>query len=181
MVTSYPARQRTGSRNKDAVNPVFLEAEAKVLEWLVAEGHDVQDARPQRTYYDFALGNLWTVDVKCDQWMQTTGRVAWELYLETRGVLRESWGMDARLDYVAFVAPHIWKLVLVDTEAVRDLIAKQEKGFNLPKSGELVAFSKEGNDQRTGKGVALSIDYLRRHGCIKKEAQLGLDAEEGPE
>lgn len=177
MVTSYPARKSTGTRSRDVQDPLFKEAEERVFIWLQEQGYTVSDERKAKTFYDFRIGSangqaVFALDVKCDQYAATTGRVAWELFVETRGNMREGWGRDDRLDYVAFVLPHEWRVIMVDTDCIRTLIAKQDQGFNLPKEGELVAFRKEGTDGKTAHGLALSLEYLRRHGCIKREELL---------
>lgn len=183
MVTSYPARKSTGTRSRDVQDPLYKEAEERVYRWLQEQGYSVSDERKAKTFYDFRIGSktpaIFALDVKCDQYAATTGRVAWELFVEVGKNIREGWGRDERLDYVAFVIPHEWGVVMVDTDCVRALIAKQEQGFNLPREGELVAFRKEGQDGRTAHGVALALEYLRRHGCIKREESLDGTAEAG--
>ena len=175
MVANYPARQKTGNRAKDVANPMFKEAEERVLRWLLANGYAVRDARGEKTFYDFRFGAfrpVYALDVKCDQFAQTTGRVAWEAFVEMGTHIREGWGRDERLDYIAFVTPGNWHMYLVDAERVREMLVRMEKGFDLPKDGELVEFKKMGSDGRTGYGLAIGLEWMRRMGAIKKEDSL---------
>lgn len=177
MVVQYPGRKRTGNRAQDVVDPLFQEAERLVHDWLLASNYNVLDMRPAKTYHDFRFGAndpVFTLDVKADQYAQTTGRVAWEILVENRGIMRPGWGKDDRLDYVAFVMPGIWRMILVDAERVRELLVRIDRGFDLPRDGELIAFNKVGGDGRTAQGIAIGIEYLRRHGAIKREDNLAV-------
>jgi hypothetical protein len=167
-MTSYPPRKATGNRAKDVVDPLWQEAEERVYAWLVQDGYAVTDARKQKTHYDFALDNLWTLDVKCDQYAASTGRFAWELFVDYRGHTRRGWGGNINLDYIAYVTPHDWFVYLVDAAKVRALLAAVEAGEATAPAGMMVSFSKQGADGRTGIGVALGIEWLDAQGCIVK-------------
>lgn len=177
-VSSYAPRQKTtGIRSRDAVNPLFVEAEARVHRWLVDAGYRVVDARAQRTYYDFRIGKepglaVYTLDVKCDQYASNTGMVAWETNMWTPSRKWAGWGMDEKLDYVAYALPHVWTLLLVRTTCVRKLLARIEAGAYTPQQGEVKPFVKEGRDGYHAAGLVLSIPLLRREGCVAAEDKL---------
>lgn len=176
MATTYPARAKTGLRSRDVQNPLFKEAEARVLAWLEAQDFQVVDARAAKTYFDFRIGapgaeNLavFTLDVKCDQYAASTGRVAWETHAATRGFTRLSWGLNPNLDYVAFVLPSNnpqWTLLLVDAGKVRAALDTLVAGRDYH------PFDKQGEDARQAAGLAIQLAALRRVGAIVREAQV---------
>lgn len=181
-VTTYAGRAKlTRRRNIDANNPLFIEAEEKVLRWLLAEGYQVLDYRKQHTYFDFRVGlpqrvdenmqqttfPVYTLDVKCDQFAATTGRVVWELTNIIGGVMREGWGMNPHLDYVASVQPQTWHMTLLDAVAVRRLLAE-----DILVGDQVKHFTRKGADGIDSDAIAVYLDTLRQHGCVVKEVDL---------
>lgn len=180
----YPARQKSsGYISRDANDPLYTEAEGRVYRWLLAGGFEVEDARHLHSFYDFAIvsrrgnGAKWAVDVKCDSLAHTTGRLAFETHMwrGNRDNPRWSapgWAMHEELSYAAFILPQTWRLILVDMERLREVMAAVEKGLVNPEPGDWFAFVHEGNDDLHGRGVAIGIEYLRSLSCIKREADL---------
>lgn len=177
MVTTYqPPRQPTGNRSVDVHNPLFKEAEERVWKWLPnITDKPVRDCRSQNTYHDFIIDDIWAIDVKCDQIASSTGRVAWELYVAKGDNMREGWGRHEHLDYVAFVLPkgkeEPWPLYMVDVPDTQKLIERIDNGLVTPEAGEYVPFNKVGTD-RTGIGIAISLELLRRENCVMEEAHV---------
>lgn len=176
MTTYSPPRQPTGDRAVDVNNPLFKEAEERVWKWLPSiTSKPLRDCRPQRTYHDFIIDDIWAIDVKCDQLAGSTGRVAWELFVAKGEDVRPGWGQHEHLDYVAFVLPgdpsEQWPLYMVSVDDVQRLVRLIDAGELTPAHGEYVPFNKVGTD-RTGIGVAIALDLLRREGCVIEEAHV---------
>lgn len=164
----------TSSRKATLTNRLWTEAEERVLAWLEAHKLTVTDVRKQRTYYDFVLDHIYTLDVKCDQWGAETGRLAWEDAISKHGTTVPGWGRHEGLDYVAYVLPgeadKQWPLFIVDAQATRRMLAVRLANQNII-GNELVPFNKQG-DGWTGHGHALAIGWLRSEGCIVQEGKV---------
>ncbi len=117
----------TGNPAIDVNNPLYKEAEERVLRWLRRKyGYSsVEDLRRGNLPHDFVVryGNAARLktDVKADQYMTQTGNVAWEekLVLPNK-TERDGWGRKD-IDRIVYVAPQTWEALLVDAHAMRTL------------------------------------------------------------
>lgn len=168
----------------DVANPLYLEAEERVLNWLRARGKHVTDNRSKRTFHDFTIGNAWTLDVKCDVRYAETGRVAWEqLTVRHNGpperAITPGWGMHHGLSYIVYVLcpppgfrhdeeggrHNGWPLVVVHAGRMREAILANKD------SPAVKGFIAHGTD-RDGTGYAVELEWLRQQpGVVLEEGE----------
>lgn len=170
-------RVKTYRRNVDVAHPLFREAEDRFKDWYekVLGGTDLTDVRPLRTYHDFTIGGMWTVDVKCDQYALQTGRVAWEEEVfhfnpkDASDITKNpGWGMHDGLDYIVYVFPQgegTWPAIMVDARVMREAIMRL--GTSREYNSSLKRFAKE-SDDRTATGFAVDIEWLEEVGAIRR-------------
>jgi hypothetical protein len=178
-------RQPTGDRRQDVHNPVFMEAEARVLGYLLArsreKGGTVEDCRRAHGHWDFRYQGKHdvaplTLDVKCEQWAARTGNVAWEArqFVGTGAKVREvpGWGAWHDLDVVVYVLPGPpeakWQALFVDAGLLGDIAREQAA---LPAGKRAPGFKEFANtsSDRTTYGYAVPIALLRQRGAVRRE------------
>jgi hypothetical protein len=170
----------TGNFKQDVNNPLFQDAENRVLSWLRKQEASaswpwgVIDRRDKHREGDFVLlplkgGPERLLDVKCDVWSIKTGRFAWEEKLvQADGREYPGWG-KSNLDYVVYVTPQPkdaegrWEAWIVDAKALRTgmeyyiahkpLQSLTERGWK--------QFDKRNTDGRRGVGWAVPRNQLR--------------------
>lgn len=178
-------RQPTGDRRADVHNPVFMEAESRVLGYLLArskeKGGAVEDCRKAHGHWDFTYRGKhdsapMTLDVKCEQWAARTGNVAYEVkqYVGTGDKVREvpGWGARGDLDIVVYVLPgppqEKWQALFVDAHLLGDIAEEQAA---LPVSKQALGFKPFANtsSDRVTYGYAVPLLLLYERGAIKRE------------
>lgn len=174
-----PRTTRVYDREIDAKNPLYAEAEERVLYWLQSQRKEVRDVREARTYYDFVLGDAWTLDVKTDMRAHETGRVVWEAGVlnKSRQQTIDGWGMHHGLSYVAYVMPRevnaetaheSWPMLLVNAQRLREAVQQAVSDGKVGKEEVLKPFTVEGED-RVSWGYAVSLKWLRDKGLVLAE------------
>lgn len=174
------------NRDRDVHNPLYHEAEERVLAWLLAQGKEVTDVREERTYYDFIIGGAWTLDVKADTRAHDTGRVVWEAAVIVKGredasAVQEGWGQHHGLSYIAYViipsgyegtSPHPWPLLIVQAQGLRQAILQTISEGLVGHGGHaLRPFVIDGED-RVATGYAVLISWLRDKGLLLEEGEV---------
>lgn len=177
----------TGNKAADVGNKVFIEAEARVLKWLRdVKGFHVADNRKARTFYDFVINHAYTLDVKSDTQATETGRVAIEMQLDNYVPVSDEygttmaydssvpgWGRHHGLNYIAYVElsnANKWPVYIVH---LPNMVAEMDAALAGHIEGdELKQFVKQDGETRRGIGYAVSLDWLRRKGCIVEEAEV---------
>lgn len=174
------------NRDRDVHNPLYAEAENRVLAWLLAQGKEVTDVREERTYYDFIVGGAWTLDVKCDTRAHDTGRVIWESAVIVKGredasAVQEGWGQHHGLSYVAYVLVQDggagpWPLLIVQAQGLRQAVSQAVSEGLVGVDTEiykppLKAFVIDGED-RVAMGYAVKIKWLRDKGLVLEEGEV---------
>lgn len=159
----------TPDRARDVRNPLYIEAEDRVLAWLREQGKVVEDVRHEHKVYDFRIGNAWNLDVKADTRHADTGRVAWEQLVVSHDPNRlpqEGWGMHHALSYVAYVLvppegdrARPWPLVICHAGRLREAVMANR---GLP---EVKEFLVRGTD-RDATGYAVDLNWLRSQGNV---------------
>jgi hypothetical protein len=161
-VVSRTIQRSTGNMAVDVKNPVYIEAEERVLYWLRKRyGYgSVWDARDTHRSYDF-LAHLGTadqkqLDVKTDSYLNETGRVAFESrvrYMD--GKETPGWGRKG-LDLIAYVCPVEWRMYLVDGHILARLVDENEE--TLPPGWK--RFSKLNPGRCVVEGFAIPLEDL---------------------
>lgn len=178
-------RVATGNKQKDVVQPLFLEAEQRVLDYLRAQGKHVADNRKARTFYDFVVGHAWTLDVKADQYGHESLAVAFETDIDEyseevdeygphRVFQRrsEGWGRHHGLNYVAYVLvsdAEKWPLYILHRQKTLDAVLSYvEKGLG----GSAVRPFSKPDGPRKASGYVLALDWLEEQGCVVERGEV---------
>ena len=175
------------NRDRDVQNPLYHEAEERVLAWLLAQGKEVTDVRDSKLYYDFIIGGAWTLDVKADTRAHETGRVIWESAIIVKGredasAVQEGWGQHHGLSYIAYVlvpgaredAPQAgWPVLIVQAQGLRQAVSQavSEGLVGHEAVSVLRPFVIDGED-RMATGYAVLISWLRDKGLVLEEGEV---------
>jgi hypothetical protein len=157
---------------QDVVNPVYLEAEERVLAWLLAQGKPVTDCRDEHSYHDFRVGDSLNLDVKCDTKAFVTGRVAWEQGVARHnGQVYPGWGLHEGLHIVVYVMlppegkrEGKWPLLVCSAKQLRRFVEANRE------SPVCIGFMSQGTD-RDGFGFLLNVQALEEFGAIVERGE----------
>lgn len=94
-------------------------------------GVAIRDLRDLHLKWDFSIvkgGREYTIDVKCDHYIEGTQRFAFEMYhIYDSGDIQPSWGSEPRLDYVAVIPDTLRWIKVVPLQFVRPYVAMMER------------------------------------------------------
>lgn len=170
------------NRDRDAQNPLYREAEERVLAWLLGRGKEVTDVRDAKSYYDFVVGGAWTLDVKADTVAHHTGRLVWEAGVLVKSkagpeAVQEGWGQHHGLSYIAYVLiPQTreeagWPVLVVQAQGLREAVSQAVGEGLVGVEAPLKPFVIEGED-RDAWGYAISMTWLRSKGLVLEEGEV---------
>jgi hypothetical protein len=152
-------------------------AEDLVYEYLNSErGWDVIDARGQCGHWDFEVRRthekrMLTLDVKADNYIDATVRVAFEDRHEfDDGRVKDGWGRYTDLDLVAVVGTQTWLCYFVRLRTFRALIGRWTKEVDMPRG--VVSFRRVNRSGYTTVGWAVPLEELLRANAIYHVAQV---------
>lgn len=153
-------------------DPLYHEAEERVYNWLISKGKCVTDDRARHTFHDFTVGSAWTLDVKCDTYAHSNGRVAWEQGIIMGSKVVDGWGQHPGLDYIVWVLlpaedqrENKWPIILCPAKKVRELVYENRE------TPPVQGFMTRPGD-RQGFGYTIDINWLRENDGILEEDEV---------
>lgn len=156
---------------QDVADKGNIEAEEVVYAYLVNRFDLVVDKRGYNTAWDFEFQKLdderrWTIDVKRDKNVDTSGRLPFEICdLRTGGILRPTWGVNPDLDFLAVVNGGLDTAYIANMRQVRNVItAVYQRGhpvWAVPNRGGYITI-----------GIAVPIEKLKTEGATIKRVDL---------
>lgn len=165
------ARQDTRVAKLAYNNRLFQEAEERVYNWLHEAVPELRviDCRKQKTYYDFLLGSIFPLDVKCDQYAADTGRLAFEWEIDKDGRTVPGWGQHEGLAFIAYVLPDLadkqWPMYVVDAAMARVAVREWLESAEPVDGINVIQFAVQ-SEGREARGYGLGIEWLRERGAL---------------
>lgn len=117
---------------EDSTNSTAEDIAYEVLQSHFAErGIEIRDVRDAHLKWDFIIvrdGQEFHLDVKCDKYIERTGRFAFEMFhIHNSGDVQPSWGLNEQLTYIAVVPASFKYVRIVPLLYVRSYVALMQK------------------------------------------------------
>lgn len=113
--------------NKKAEEIVFRQLQSHFR----GERVEIRDLRSLNLKWDFTIvrdGREYTLDVKCDHYIEATQRVAFEMYhIHDNGGIEPSWGLNPRLDFIAVIPDTFRFIKILPLHYVRSYVCMMQK------------------------------------------------------
>lgn len=174
----------TGNRQRDVANALFREAETRTIkavqELLPAHGPwQLVDRRDHHLHGDFWLvhqnGRTLVFDIKCDQYLAKTGRVAFEEKIVfPDGHSEQGWGVSRHVDLAIFVSPlgEQWPATTIAVEPWLHYVDGVTRRFTtdvLYAQYNWRVIRKTNTDGRVAHGWAMPLEELRRERLVYRD------------